>query len=145
MQRVTGSCVEFTVTFGVEPGYFFDTGVNESISLRIEVGRVKKVALLWQTAMEVIFASTGISVGGVVAASTTVYDRQHGCPSGGELTVTVTGSSNPAFTNCYDDTQRLAFIDALVLVVENVKSELNQTTVRLITHNAACMYFKPKE
>lgn len=121
----------FSVTFGVQRGYRPDGTVSE-----VTADSAVAVAYKWQDAMEREFERSGISVGGVVTPSITVYCNRHGCPRGGESTATVSGSSNKAFDGDAD------FYEALKRVVEDVKQSLKQTTARLDVWDTSQVYYR---
>jgi len=112
----TMKTIKFTATIGVVAGYGHD---NTTSTAAAEI-----VSAEWQKAAAEIMESTGLYISAVVVDSRTVYHTDWGCPVGGELTATATGSANPAFVQDMDQWKK-----AVIAVVKLVKARLQQSTV----------------
>ena len=108
--------IKFEATIGVVEGYGHD---NEGA-----VDTASVVAEVWQKKAGEEFAQSGLYISASVSSSITVYAVDWGCPQGGELTATVSGSANPEFTQ-----DLVAWKQAALRVVGAVKKELRQSTV----------------
>jgi len=109
--------VKFFATFGVVAGYHHENGVTPATAADM-------VAEAWQEAAADHFAAAGIYISAVVEPSKTVYHTDWGCPVGGEVTATVSGTANPAFVQ-----DMAAWKQAVLTVVKAVKAKLQQSTV----------------
>jgi hypothetical protein len=99
-------------------------GIKESFHDTKEVANI--VAFAWQEAAKEVFNSGKPYVSAVVNESISVYNEIWGCPTGGERTVTVSGSANPAFVQNMDEWKK-----TVIAVVKAVKAKLQQSIVVL--------------
>ena len=83
-------------------------------------------------------------MGAVISVSKTVYDREWGCPLGGEDTVLITGDRNPDF----DDPQMSVwmniakFQDSALKVLTAVSKRLKQSTSQITFEETDFCYIK---
>ena len=108
--------VKFFATIGVVAGYGHENEVAKPADTI--------VAEAWQKAAAAVFADTGIYVSAVVEPSRVVYHTDWGCPVGGEVAATASGTANPAFIQDLADWKK-----AVLSVIKLIKSELQQSTV----------------
>jgi len=83
--------IQFFATLGFISGYFHENSA-ENISPSDEIAR------LWQEKAAEVYKETNIYIGAVISPSKTVYHEEWGCPKGGEITVSITGTCNPLYT-----------------------------------------------
>lgn len=134
----------FYAVFGVVPGYhhFNLTVVNKGSDVKDLVStpktRLQIVSEAWQEAMQKEFDESKVLVSAVLHESNTIYPVGFGCPSGGELTVTVNGRTNPNSIpdkgHAKDWNHRIGLFnyrEAVIRVCDAVKESLDQTTVSI--------------
>ena len=119
--------LKWTITLGTMPGY------GETKQDRIP--KDKFVDLFRDIAL-IVEKDTGIYISCVFYDSVTVYKTEWGCTEEGELTYTLTGSCNRAFT----DTD--GYLEALKLLARKLKERLNQSTILLEIMPMEEFYFK---
>jgi hypothetical protein len=110
--------LKFALEIGVIAGYGHDNANADEI-------RIEDIGRYWQEAAADAVGEHGIYVSAVITGpNRTVYHTDWGCPVGGELTFTITGSANPNFVDDVEDWK------AAVLCVANMlKKRLQQSTV----------------
>jgi len=110
--------IKFSAVIGVNAGYGHNNeGEQDAVSI---VGKV------WQDAAKEVFSADGVYISAVCEPSKTVYNTDWGCPVGGELTVAVYSTANPAFVQDIE-----AWKQAVIRVVKIVKTQLHQSTVAI--------------
>ncbi len=107
--------MSFNATFGVNAGYDHENENTNAASI---------VSAEWQNQAAKVFGSLGIYISVVVVDSKTVYNKDWGCPTGGELTATVSSEANPEFVTDLD-----LWKNSVLLIVKAVKAALEQSTV----------------
>ncbi|MFC7739422.1 hypothetical protein ACFQX4_27580 [Roseomonas sp. GCM10028921] len=116
------AAISWSATMGLIPGYGHDNRPE------LLPGRRDLLVRLWSAAMEETLEQTGFSVSAVMTDSLVLYPESAGCPVGGEIAVTIAGSSNPARvgTDQFD-----AFSAAVRRTVRRVQEGMEQTSVRI--------------
>jgi len=124
--------IKFFASLGVIPGYGHDN-VTDSSAVDI-------AGNAWQEAAAAVFSSTGTYVGAVITPARTVYNKDWGCPVGGEKTVGITGECNPEYTDL------AAYKAAVVETLKRAALALGQSTTQLCFLEAEFEYldFRPK-
>ncbi|MFN0203123.1 MAG: hypothetical protein ACKVTZ_16475 [Bacteroidia bacterium] len=84
--------IQFFATLGFVAGYFHENQSHEAQP-------VNEVARIWQQKAAEVYAESQIYIGAVCSLSQTVYHQDWGCPEGGEITVSITGTCNPLYTS----------------------------------------------
>lgn len=113
--------ISFKSEIGVNEGY----NVNDNGEV---TQGITSIGALLQKAAEDVFKKTGIYVSTVVnGPNRTVYSQEWGCPVGGEVTYTISGDANPAFTPSLDE-----YKQAVLMVMNEMKEQLKQTTVSVV-------------
>lgn len=129
MTMTTTTTDSFSATLGVVAGYKHD---NVPCGDPLDI-----VAATWDAAAELELAAGGLYVPCVATASRTIYRREWGCPVGGEITVTLTGTRNPQF-----DTDSAAWKKAVAKIAERVRVALKQSTAHLAFSTCDSLYLK---
>lgn len=119
---MSGNAISWTATMGLVPGYGHD---NSPLDI---ADRRALLASAWSDAMEATLADTGFSVSTVMTDAIVIYPKTGRCPDGGEVAVTLSGSSNPRYVN-RDEFE--AFMDAVERTVREVQVRMEQTSVRI--------------
>jgi hypothetical protein len=117
-----GPAIAWTATLGLIPGYGHDNddaAVAERRILLVEA---------WSREMERTLLEDNFSVSCVMTDSVVHYPASGRCPKGGEIAVTLSGSSNPR----YVPSDRFeAFMDAVESTVKAVQTAMEQTSCRI--------------
>jgi hypothetical protein len=121
MSANTGA-ISWTATMGLIPGYGHDNSPSRIAE------RKALLASAWSDAMEATLADTGFSVSTVMTDAIVLYPKAGMCPEGGEVAVTLSGSSNPRYVGP-DEFE--AFMDAVERTVREVQISMKQTSVRI--------------
>ena len=122
---------QFTLNVGGNPGYGHDNGV---------AGALGVASRCWQNVAQEVANRTGIHVGAVACPAKTLYSEMHGCPYGGEDTVTLQGLRNTQF--CQDDE---LWRECVREIAERMRVVLEQKTAYLSFHLVEFTYLKDKE
>lgn len=80
----------------------------------------------WQEIALQQFNKRGIYISSVVNISRAVYNSEWGCPMGGEDTVTITGTTNPAFVKDMEEWKSI-----VIEIAKELKCALEQSTLTL--------------
>lgn len=125
--------IKFFASLGVVPGYGHDNATDASA--------VDITGNAWQEAAAQVFAETGIYVGAVITPSRTVYNKDWGCPVGGEITALITGECNPLYTKLDD------YKKAVVETLRKTAQSLKQSTTQVFFQEGEFEYldFREKE
>jgi hypothetical protein len=117
-----GPAIAWTATLGLIPGYGHDNddaAVAERRILLVEA---------WSREMERTLLEDNFSVSCVMTDSVVHYPASGHCPKGGEIAVTLSGSSNPRYVP-FDRFE--AFMDAVESTVKAVQIAMEQTSCRI--------------
>ena len=117
----------WTMTVGTSAGY--SPEVRERMP-------EQEVALLFQRIAAEVMEAGGAYISAVLMPSRVIYHTDWGCPPGGELTYTFSGSCNPAFS------EPKAYRKALDEVARRLKTELSQATLLLEIMPAELVYYR---
>ncbi len=128
------NAVHWSATFGLLPGYHHD---NASAA----VYRARFIEA-WSATMDRVLADTGFVISCVMNDSLVIYPKAFGCPEGGEVAVTVSGSSNPDHVKSPQFEDVKAAVEAVVC---EVQQQMDQTTVRLEFAPIQSHYFVRKK
>ena len=96
----------------------------------------EELARLFQRLAAEEMAAGGAYISAVLLPSRVLYHEDWGCPPGGELTYTFSGSCNPAFA------EKDRYLESLRKVAKKLKQELSQATVLLEIVPARLEYFR---
>ncbi len=119
--------VAFFASLGIIAGYFNENQTKQERDLI--VGKI------WQKhALDVSNENGGTYVGSVISNSLTVYNKEWGCPEGGEETVAIRGECNPNYTKVD------AYKAAVIEVLSRCAQELKQSTTQVIFTEADFVY-----
>jgi len=115
------------INIGVVEGYFHgnNTETNDFIFNEIVMSCAKEV-----------FGKTGIYVSFVSYETKTLYNKEWGCPSGGEKTYNLEAAMNKEFIKCSEED----WVETVVDIVELLKEEFKQSTVT-VTFGETYMYY----
>ncbi len=127
VDKVNCDTFRWTMTVGTAAGY--------STEARARMPEEKLAALFQRIAAEVM-AAGGAYISAVLVPSRVLYHTDWGCPEGGELTYTFSGSCNPAFA------APEAYRRALDEVARRLQRELSQATVLLELMPAELVYYR---
>ncbi|MBR1854225.1 MAG: hypothetical protein IJ794_13965 [Lachnospiraceae bacterium] len=119
--------IGWRITIGVHVGYSADTK---------EPVEEQKLIRIYRRAAEAAEAVNGVYISAVLWPSRVIYKTEWGCPEEGEFTYTFVGNCNPAFSD--PETYRKALLD----LTENLKRELQQSTVLLELFPSEVYYLK---
>ena len=117
----------WTLTLGVTPGYNLDAQTPPDLNA---------IGASYQRIAQAVYASSGVYVSATLAESRALYSRDWGCPEGGELTVTFSGSCNLSFA------EPDAYRAALEQVARALKAEFRQETALLELTPCETVYYK---
>jgi hypothetical protein len=120
----TQAAVGWTATIGLVPGYGHgNAGVDLAERRRLLVEQ-------WFASMRRTHDETDLVISAVLSESVVLYPH-NSCPDGGEVAMTLTGSSNPTHVapERLDD-----FMAAVETTVRRVQEAMEQRTVRLEFH-----------
>ncbi|MCR5722453.1 MAG: hypothetical protein K6G72_08940 [Lachnospiraceae bacterium] len=129
MELLKKAC-KWTITVGVNSGYDLDR--QQVLKMEEVISRYKKVA-------EIVETSTGVYISAVINESRTIYKDEWGCPKGGEYTYTLSGCSNPFFSD------EKEYKEALISLTKELRKEFGQTTVLLEVSSAEVYYDREGE
>lgn len=108
--------LSWRITLGVNAGYELEG--QKELSMEELSARIGKVA-------DAIQERTGIYISCVLSPARTLYKAEWGCPIGGEISYTLSGSCNPAFSDPDP------FYTALKLYAQDLREEFSQSTLTL--------------
>ena len=108
--------IKWTISIGNNSGYELTN--QQRISVEEMVERYQKVALH----IEEIY---GVYISAVIWPSNTIYKNEWGCPKGGEITYTLSGSCNPVFADLKK------YREALLQLTKALRLEFKQSTLLL--------------
>ena len=118
------AAVGWSATIGLIPGYGHGNAGVDVAERRAMLVRE------WFAAMRQTHAETDLVVSAVLSESLVLYPH-NSCPEGGEVAMTLTGSSNPTHVA----PERLdEFMAAVETTVRRVQEAMGQRTVRLEFH-----------
>lgn len=115
------SCIADTEKYEVVIGIENDITVSRMIEREIE-----KMIKSWQKHAKEFFNKTGIYVSAIVNEGRAIYNKDWGCPDGGERTLTFNCTRNPKFIEDKYEYQR-----GIHYIVANLKNEFNQHTITI--------------
>lgn len=121
--------IQFIATLGILPGY------GHKNKTRTQTAALKIAGKAWQEAGEEVLAETGSHVGGVITPSLTVYNKQWGCPTGGETSVVIMGVCNPNYEIVAN------YKKAVRKTLEKAAKKLKQHTTQLTFQEVDFEYF----
>ena len=108
--------VKFSATVGVNEGYSHNNEIKNPLEI---------VGTLWQEIAESHYKKCNIYISAIITDSKTIYSPNWGCPTGGEDTITISGSCNPEFSNPED------WRKSVISVLKEMKEKLKQSTVTI--------------
>ncbi|APQ78561.1 MULTISPECIES: hypothetical protein [Clostridium] len=107
--------IKFEMVTGINEGYYHKNQNKNGVQI---VGEV------WQKIALEVFKERGIYISSVINGSKTVYNKEWGCPEGGEDTVTITSTANPEFVQNLEQWK-----EAVIQIAKKIKKELKQSTM----------------
>lgn len=126
MSELIKKTVKFFASLGVVPGYG-----HENVT---DANAIEIAGNAWQGSAAKVFTETGTYVGAVVTPARTVYNKDWGCPVGGEITVSITGECNPEYTKLDD------YKKAVIETLRQTALKLGQSTTQLTFQEVEFVY-----
>ncbi|MBP2173272.1 hypothetical protein [Methanococcus voltae] len=126
--KETFKTIQYTITFGINEGYFHE---NEKL---IENDISKEIGTVLQNLLLETMKETEVYPSGVLQTTKCIYNTEWGCPTGGEDTFTMMGSANPKFVNLE------IYKKAVIHFAELIKKEFKQTTITIEFKDVEMVY-----
>lgn len=123
---------EFNVTIGVVAGY-----AGEDCLKQFKIIDKKSFNTVWQQKALQEYEKSGIYISGISTFGYALYNKEWGCPTGGEPVYSVTGARNPEF---YTDSNK--WKRTVKNVVTAVKEYFKQEAVTLTFREIEYCYLK---
>lgn len=121
--------ISFESTIGIIEGYYHD---NIGVSYAYE-----QFCSIIQLISKELFEEKGMYISTVINESKTIYNTDWGCPSGGELTFTITGIANPEFVKNIEQWK-----ENVTILIYKIKKYYKQSTVTLQFNECEICYMR---